>query len=196
MAKLWGGRFHAPTDPLVERFTSSIGVDYRLARYDVVGSIAHAKMLGRCRIIAPAESRRIVRGLEQMLRLLAQGQWHVNPNAEDIHTDVQHTLERLIGPVARKLHTARSRNDQVSLDLRLYCRAAVEQLSVAFRAVQRSLVSVAKKYERVVIPGYTHLQRAQPVLLAHHLLAYVEMLERDVEPVSYTHLTLPTKRIV
>lgn len=181
MTKLWGGRFRSPTDPLVERFTSSIGVDYRLARYDVIGSIAHAKMLGRCRIISSAESRRIVRGLERMLRLLAQGQWRVNPQAEDIHTDVQQTLERLIGSVARKLHTARSRNDQVSLDLRLYCRAAVDQLSLAFRAVQRSLVGVAHKYNRVVIPGYTHLQRAQPVLLAHHLLAYVEMFERDVE---------------
>ena len=116
-----------------------------------------------------------------MLRLLEQGRWKANANAEDIHTDVQQTLERLIGPVARKLHTARSRNDQVSLDLRLYCRAAVDQLSLAFRAVQRSLVSMARKYERVVIPGYTHLQRAQPVLLAHHVLAYVEMLERDVE---------------
>ncbi|MBI4343309.1 MAG: argininosuccinate lyase [Candidatus Omnitrophica bacterium] len=177
--KLWGGRFTKRTDPLVERFTSSIGVDHRLARYDVIGSIAHAKMLGRCRIIPSAESRRMVRGLERLLAAMRQGRWKVNPSAEDIHTQVQQGLERLIGPVARKLQTARSRNDQVSLDLRLYCRDAVADLSREIRALQHALVQLASRYRSVVIPGYTHLQRAQPILLAHHLLAYVEMLERD-----------------
>jgi argininosuccinate lyase len=178
---LWGGRFAKKTDPLVERFTSSIGVDYRLARYDVQGSIAHAKMLGRCRIIAAAESRRIVRGLTQLLRRIEAGRWTPDPSAEDVHTQIQQQLERLAGPVARKLHTARSRNDQVSLDLRLYCKDAVADISTAVRTLQAALVGCASANRTAVIPGYTHLQRAQPVLLAHHLLAYVEMLERDAE---------------
>ena len=178
---MWGGRFTKRTDPLIERFTSSIAVDYRLARYDVEGSIAHAKMLGRCGIITSVESRRLVRGLSRILGTIQQGTWKPNPRAEDIHTQVQQTLERAIGPVARKLHTARSRNDQVSVDLRLYCREAVTDLSQAIRGTQRALVRLATKYDDVVIPGYTHLQRAQPVLVAHHLLAYVEMVQRDVE---------------
>ena len=179
--KLWGGRFTKRTDPRVERFTSSIMMDYRLARYDVEGSIAHAKMLGRCRIVSAAQSRRLVQGLTRIQRVIAQGRWRPDPSAEDVHSQIQQQLERLVGPVAQTLHTARSRNDQVSLDLRLYCREAVGRLASGVRGVQRSLVHLAAQYETVVIPGYTHLQRAQPVLLAHHLLAYVEMLERDVE---------------
>ena len=178
-SKLWGGRFRKPTDPLVERYTSSIGVDYRLARYDVQGSIAHATMLGRCRIISSAESRRLVQGLTRILRAIEQGRWVPDPSAEDIHTQMQRDLERLIGPIARKLHTGRSRNDQVSVDLRLYCREASDRLTESLQHVQWSLVRLAKRYPEVIIPGYTHLQRAQPVLLAHHLLAYVEMLQRD-----------------
>jgi argininosuccinate lyase len=180
-SKLWGGRFKKATDPLVERFTSSIAVDYRLARYDVEGSIAHAKMLGHCGIVSKAESRHLVNGLTRILRSIEGGRWKPDPTAEDIHTQVQQTLERLVGPVARKLHAARSRNDQVSLDLRLYCREAVTQLSKAIRTLQRSLVLCAATHRSAVIPGYTHLQRAQPVLLAHHLLAYVEMLDRDAQ---------------
>ncbi len=179
--KLWGGRFTKTTDPLVERFTSSISVDYRLARYDVIGSIAHAKMLGRCKIISAAESRQLVRGLMTILKTIEQSRWKLDPSAEDIHTQIQQTLNRIAGLAARKLHTARSRNDQVSLDLRLYCRDAVMQASQAIRGLQRSLWHCASRNRNVVIPGYTHLQRAQPVLFAHHLLAYVEMLERDVE---------------
>ncbi len=180
-SKLWGGRFSKRTDPLVEQFTSSIGVDYRLARHDVIGSIAHAKMLGRCRIVSRAETQRLVSGLTRILRAIEQGRWKANPAAEDIHTQIQSSLDRLIGPVARKLHTARSRNDQVSLDLRLYCREEVAHLLEAIRGLQRALVRLARTHAHVVIPGYTHLQQAQPVLLAHHLLAYVEMLSRDAE---------------
>ena len=179
--KLWGGRFSKHTDPLVERFTSSIGVDHRLARYDVLGSIAHATMLGRRRIIPAADSRRIVAGLTRILRQIESGRWRFDSDVEDIHTQIQQQLEGVIGAPARKLHTARSRNDQVSLDLRLYCRDAVATLTDAIRDVQRGLVRLGERYRNVVIPGYTHLQRAQPVLLAHHLLAYVEMLQRDVE---------------
>src|SRR3989338_3829268 len=127
--KLWGGRFTKKTDPLVERVTSSIGVDYRLARYDLEGSIAPAKMLGPCGIVSMAEGHRLVQGLTRILRSVERGAWKPDPQAEDVHTQMQRTLERVAGPVARKLHTARSRNDQVSLDLRLYCRDAVTALS-------------------------------------------------------------------
>ncbi|MBI4340667.1 MAG: argininosuccinate lyase [Candidatus Omnitrophica bacterium] len=179
--KLWGGRFSTRTDPLVEQYTSSIAVDYRLARYDVEGSIAHAKMLGRCRIISAAESRTLVGALRRILQRIAAGRWKPDPSAEDIHTQIQQALQRLVGPVAKKLHTARSRNDQVCLDVRLYCRDAVERLTRAIRAAQSSLVAFGWANRQVIIPGYTHLQRAQPVLLAHHLLAYVEMLQRDAD---------------
>jgi argininosuccinate lyase len=178
---LWGGRFSRATDPLIERYTSSIAVDWRLARYDVLGSLAHAKMLGRCRLIAPSTARRLAQGLTRILRDIEAGRFAPDPDAEDIHTQIQQTLERLIGASARTLHTARSRNDQVALDLRLYCRDAVTQLSRAINGLQRALVRLAAAYQDVVIPGYTHLQRAQPVLLAHHLLAFVEMLQRDRE---------------
>lgn len=188
--KLWGGRFSKPTHPLVEKYTSSISVDWRLARYDVEGSIAHAKMLGRCRIISAAEAGRLVKGLSRIHRRIVSGQWKKDPSAEDVHTQIQQMLERAIGPVAKKLHTARSRNDQVCLDLRLYCRDAANQLAKAIKDFQSALVQTAWANREVIIPGYTHLQRAQPVLLAHHLLAYVEMLSRDSE-----RLTDAKKRI-
>ena len=179
--KLWGGRFKKATDPLVEQFTSSIAVDFRLAKYDVIGSIAHAKMLGTCGIIPHAEATRIVKGLERLLRSIERGEWKLDPSAEDVHSQVQQALTKLIGPVAEKLHTARSRNDQVALDIRLFCRDAGGQITKGIRKFQRALVDVAEHHRDVVIPGYTHLQQAQPVLLAHHLLAYVEMLQRDVD---------------
>ena len=180
-AKLWGGRFRSATHPVVECYTSSIAVDHALARYDVLGSIAHAKMLGKCRIIPAADAARLAAGLARLLRAIGQGRFAPDPRAEDIHTQVQAALERAVGPVARKLHTARSRNDQVALDLRLYCRDATGWLDAELQEVERALVRLARRYPQAVIPGYTHLQRAQPVLLAHHLLAYVEMLERDRE---------------
>ncbi|HEX9780385.1 MAG TPA: argininosuccinate lyase [bacterium] len=179
--KLWGGRFARATDPLVEAFTSSIAVDHKLARYDVLGSIAHAEMLGRRGIIARSDSRRLVRGLARLLAEIDGGRWTPDPSVEDVHTQVQQRLERSVGAVARKLHTARSRNDQVALDLRLYCRDAALGVQQELRAAQRALVRLGWSARDVVIPGYTHLQRAQPVLVAHHLLAYVEMLERDRE---------------
>lgn len=179
--KLWGGRFKKPTNPLVERYTSSIAVDARLACYDVIGSIAHAKMLGHCRIITQAESRKLVSGLNKILKRIGSGRWKADPSAEDVHTNIQQDLDKIVGSVGRKIHTARSRNDQVALDLRLYCRDVVVLLISDIRNLQRSLVDRAEKYQDIVIPGYTHLQRAQPVHIAHHLLAYVEMLERDIE---------------
>ena len=179
--KLWGGRFSQATDPVVERYTSSLAVDQRLAVYDVDGSIAHAKMLGRCRIIPAADSRRLVTGLQRVRRVVAAPGWRPDHRAEDVHTAMQQLLERTIGPVARTLHTARSRNDQVSLDLRLYCRDAVARVQQAIVRVQQALIQLASGHTRTVIPGYTHLQRGQPIVLAHQLLAYVEMLARDSE---------------
>ncbi|MBI3324248.1 MAG: argininosuccinate lyase [Candidatus Omnitrophica bacterium] len=178
---MWGGRFGKPTDPEVERFTSSIAVDARLARYDVLGSIAHAQMLGKQRIVPAATAGKIVRGLRRILRRIEAGRFVPDAKAEDIHSDIEARLTRLVGPDAGALHTARSRNDQVALDLRLYCLDAIARLSEGIAAVQRSLVGLAQRTANVVIPGYTHLQRAQPVLFAHHLLAYVEMLARDGE---------------
>ena len=169
------------THPLVECFTSSIAVDHRLAKYDVIGSIAHAKMLGACRIIPRADAAAIVKGLTRILRQIERGQFTPDPSVEDIHTQIQQMLTKRVGRAAERLHTARSRNDQVALDLRLYCRDAVRESIQNIRTVQRALVDVAQRHVRVMIPGYTHLQRAQPVLLAHHLLAYVEMLQRDAE---------------
>ena len=177
--KMWGGRFSKRTDPLVEQFTSSLAVDFRLAAFDVLGSLAHARMLGACGIIPKSDAARLVGGLQQLLRQIKQGKLIPDPTAEDIHTQVESALRKRIGPVADKLHTARSRNDQVALDLRLWCRDAVQDLRRLIRALQRTLVRAASQHLDVIIPGYTHLQRAQPVLLAHHLLAYVEMLERD-----------------
>jgi argininosuccinate lyase len=165
----------------VERYTSSIRIDYRLASYDVAGSMAHARMLGRCRIIPARDARRIISGLTRIARRIDAGAWRPDPSAEDVHSQIQQELERLIGAPARMLHAARSRNDQVALDLRLYCRDAVDLLEAAIHDAQRGLISLARRYPTVVIPGYTHLQRAQAVLAAHHLLAYVEMLERDGE---------------
>ena len=179
--KMWGSRFKHATDPLVERYTSSIAVDARLAAYDVQGSITHATMLGACKIIPQAEAKRLVKALERIDRLIEQGKFEPDASAEDIHSQIESMLGAMVGPIAGKLHTARSRNDQVALDLRLYCRDVVGQLSKRIVKLQRALLEVASDHREVVIPGYTHLQRAQPVLLAHHLLAYVEMLGRDHE---------------
>jgi len=179
--KMWGGRFSKATDPLVERYTSSIGFDFRLAAHDVAGSIAHATMLGACGIIPLPDARKLVRGLQRLAGMIERGQLEPDPSAEDVHSQVQAALAKLAGPVAAKLHTARSRNDQIALDMRLYCRDAVARLVKAAKRLQKALVETADAHRDVVIPGYTHLQRAQPVLLAHHLLAYVEMLGRDVQ---------------
>lgn len=177
--KLWGGRFATPTDPLVEEFTTSLPVERRLARYDVLGSIAHARMLGRCRILPASTARRLVRGLQAILAGLERGRLRLGGGHEDVHSAVQAALARRIGPAAQTLQTARSRNDQIALDMRLYCRDALGGIQRLIQTAQRAMVTFAHQHERVVLPGCTHLQHAQPVLLAHHILAYCEMLERD-----------------
>lgn len=179
MAKLWGARFDKKSDVLADLFTFSIDYDYRLAKYDVIGSIAHAQMLGKQGIIPKADAAKIVAGLKKILSTIEKGSFKHDPKAEDIHTDIQNKLKSLIGRAADRLHTARSRNDQVVLDVKLYALDHILHLAVAIEELQKSILVFARQHSDVIIPGYTHLQQAQVVLLAHHMLAYVEMLERD-----------------
>jgi len=179
MSKLWGARFDRKSDPLADAFTFSISYDQRLAKYDVKGSIAHAQMLGKQGIIPKSDAAKIVAGLKKILLQIESGKFKYDPKAEDIHTDIQNRLKLLIGQSADKLHTARSRNDQVVLDMKLYCRDEITALLTAIVDLQKSILDFAQKNKDVIIPAYTHLQAAQVVLLAHHMLAYVEMLERD-----------------
>jgi len=179
MSKLWGARFDKKSDPLADSFTFSISYDHRLAKYDVKGSIAHAQMLGKQGIIPKSDAAKIVAGLKKILSTIDAAKFKYDPTAEDIHTDIQNRLKLMIGKSADKLHTARSRNDQVVLDMKLYCRDEITKLLSAVAALQDSIIDFANKNRDVIIPAYTHLQTAQVVLLAHHMLAYVEMLERD-----------------
>ncbi|HLN85724.1 MAG TPA: argininosuccinate lyase, partial [Candidatus Limnocylindrales bacterium] len=179
--KLWGGRFSGGTAASVEAFTASIDIDCRLYRHDILGSIAHAKMLGKQRIISARDAAKIVRGLETIRREIDAGKFALSSADEDIHMNIERRLTELIGPAGGKLHTARSRNDQVALDMRLYLRDEVAVIIESLRALQTTLAKAAKKHLDVIMPGYTHLQRAQPVLLSHHLLAYYDMFGRDRE---------------
>ncbi len=179
--KRWSGRFKSQMDPEALRFGASIPFDHKLAPYDIQGSIAYTKALARARLLTGAESRRIQEGLNRVAKDLAAGRIPYQTELEDIHTHVERALIDRIGEVGGKLHTGRSRNDQVATDLRLYCLDQLKQLRRALRGLQKVLVSKARVWQKVRVPGYTHLQRAQPVLLAHHFLAYVEMLERDEE---------------
>ncbi len=177
--KPWGGRFEKSTDALMERFSASISFDQALYAYDIAGSIAHCKMLAKCRIIKPAEAKKIVTGLEKILKEFDTGRFQIDESLEDIHMNIEHRLTQLIGPVAGKLHTARSRNDQICLDIRMYLRDEVGEITQAIQRLGKTLLTLAKKHIDHIIPGYTHMQRAQPVLLSHHLLAHLEMLLRD-----------------
>ncbi|MBU0549799.1 MAG: argininosuccinate lyase [Candidatus Omnitrophica bacterium] len=182
--KLWGGRFDKKTDPLVEEFTSSISYDKKLACFDIKGSIAHAKMLGKCKIITKKESAILVKGLESIGKKI--GKVKLNSKAEDIHTAIANLLRSKVGKVADKLHTARSRNDQVVLDVKMYTKDAIDNLICLITSLQKAIIKFANKNSKIIIPAYTHLQVAQCVLLSHHLLAYVEMLARDKERLSDT----------
>jgi argininosuccinate lyase len=179
--KQWGGRFEEKTAKIVERFTSSIDVDRRLYAYDIQGSIAHSKTLAKAGIISAKEARELTAGLKKVKQEIDAHAFDYNDALEDIHTHIESRLAQLVGPVAQKLHTARSRNDQVALDVRLYLRDTVTTIIRLLRRLQKAMVRVAKRQVDAVLPGYTHLQRAQPVLLAHHLLAYYEMFSRDAE---------------
>ncbi len=177
--KPWSGRFAKKTNPLVDAYTGSLEVDATLYSHDIRASIAHARMLARKRIIPRADADAIVRGLREIEREIERGEFPFDASLEDIHTNIEARLAEKIGDAAGRLHTARSRNDQVATDLRLYTKDAIEHLMGCVYDLQTALLDMAERHSSVVMPGYTHLQRAQPVLLAHHLLAYFEMLERD-----------------
>jgi argininosuccinate lyase len=179
--KPWSGRFTARTDPAAERFTASLGFDRRLAPHDLLGSQAWARALCRAGLLSELERDRLIKGLEAIGRELAEGAFPFRPDLEDIHMNIERRLVELVGPVGGKLHTGRSRNDQIALDERLYLKDAVAQARAGLARTQAALVDRAAASVDVPMPGYTHLQRAQPIVLGHHLLAYVFMLERDRE---------------
>ncbi len=182
--KLWGGRFEEPTLKEVDTFSTSISVDHRLWEVDLLGSMAHAKMLGQVGVLAKADSEKIIVGLQSILNDLQAGQQQIDFNAEDIHSDMELKLVRKIGEVAGRLHTARSRNDQVATDTRLYLLKEVSYLQQELKALQKYFLSTAEKHLESILPGLTHMQHAQPVSLAHHLLAYFWMFQRDYERLS------------
>ena len=181
MSKTWGGRFSQSADPTAERFTGSLAFDQRLWPHDIAGSVAWARALARAALITTAEADTLVKGLEAVRAELEGGTFRFRPELEDIHTNVERRLVELVGDVGGKLHTGRSRNDQIALDERLYLREVLAQTSAALRAAQEALLARAAETVEAPMPGYTHLQRAQPIVLAHHLLAYVFMLQRDRE---------------
>jgi argininosuccinate lyase len=178
-AKLWGGRFTQPTDKFVEEFTSSINFDKRLYHQDIRGSIAHAQMLGKQGIIPRADVEQIVHGLRGILGQIETGDFDFSVALEDIHMNIESRLSTRIGEAGKRLHTGRSRNDQVALDLRLYLRDELVEISAYLDLLIDALLFQAEKNLGVIMPGYTHLQTAQPILYSHHMLAYVEMFKRD-----------------
>jgi argininosuccinate lyase len=174
-------RFHKAADKQVVEFTASVAYDFRLYPYDIAGSIAHAKMLAKQGIISAPEAETITRGLESIKEEIEQGRFQFKTELEDIHMNIEARLIEKVGEVGGRLHTARSRNDQIALDLRLFTKEAISKTLAGLKSLERALVNLAEANREVIIPGYTHLQAAQPVLLAHHLLAYFEMLRRDAE---------------
>lgn len=182
--KLWAGRFQNDTSALMDDFNSSIAVDSRMYKQDIQGSIAHAKMLAKCGIITAAEGTEICEGLMSILNDLRNGTAALSVDAEDVHMNVEALLIQRIGEAGKRLHTARSRNDQVALDVRMYLRDAAEEISVLLETLQSELLDVAEANVDVILPGYTHMQRAQPISFAHHLLAYCEMFSRDAERIG------------
>jgi argininosuccinate lyase len=178
------GRFKQKADKLVDEYTASISFDWRLYPYDIAGSIAHARMLAKQGIISTSEAETIIKGLTAVKEEIERGEFEFKPELEDIHMHIEARLIEKVGEVGGKLHTARSRNDQVALDLRLFAKEAISNTLVRLRELQRALVALAEANRELIIPGYTHLQPAQPVLLAHHLLAYFEMFQRDIDRFS------------
>ncbi|RIW29026.1 argininosuccinate lyase [Bacillus salacetis] len=181
MAKLWGGRFTKETNKLVEEFTASISFDQKLALEDIEGSLAHVKMLGETEIIPIEDVKLIIEGLLKLRSKIESGEMEYSVEHEDIHMNIEKQLIELIGPAGGKLHTGRSRNDQVATDMHLYLNRKTKELIGLVKAVQEAILEQAKDNVETIIPGYTHLQRAQPVSFAHHLLAYFWMFQRDKE---------------
>jgi argininosuccinate lyase len=184
--KTWGGRFDGSTDARVEAFTESISFDKRLYRHDILGSQAHARMLAEVGLLTPAEAEQIRVALDEIGAMIEAGLMEFSISLEDIHTHIERALIAKIGDVGRKLHTGRSRNDQIVTDVKLWTRDAIDDLDVLLAELQKSFVLSAERERDVVIPGYTHLQRAQPVLAAHYFLAYAEKFQRDRERLADT----------
>ena len=180
MEKLWAGRAHGALDAAADSFNSSISVDSRMYKEDIRGSIAHAAMLAKCGIISPDEGSRLIEGLGGILADLESGALAIDPSAEDIHSFVESELTARLGDVGKKLHTARSRNDQVAVDTRLYLRGEAERTVLLLKELIRAIASTAGRTQDAIMPGYTHLQRAQPVTFAHYILAYGMMFARDI----------------
>ena len=180
-AGAWSDRFEQGLHPFIEAFNASIGFDLTLLQEDLDGSIAHARMLASCEVIAEEESVQLVDGLETIRLEAAEGRFNPGLADEDVHFAVERRLIALVGSVGKKLHTGRSRNDQVGTDLRLWLRRRLDEIDYYLQRLQRALLDQADRHQTTMIPGYTHLQRAQPLCLAHHLLAYIEMLQRDRE---------------
>jgi argininosuccinate lyase len=178
---LWSGRFKEPLAEIALKFSSSIGLDKQLFREDIAGSIAHVEMLAAVKVLTAAEARRIRTALRSIQKEIENGKFKLNGDCEDVHLAIEQRLIQKIGSLGGKLHTGRSRNDQIALDERLYLREAARELAKLIVQLQRVLLYKAEKYFGVLMPGYTHVQRAQPIMLSHHLLAYVSMLERDLE---------------
>ena len=184
MAKLWGGRFQKATDKKVDDFNSSIRFDKRMYSQDIKGSIAHAKMLGKQGIIAKEDSEKIVAGLKEILAEIRDGKVEFLIDAEDIHMNIEKLLTDKIGESGKRLHTGRSRNDQVALDIRMYMMDETDEISAMLKELLATVVSLAAEHTETIMPGYTHLQKAQPITLAHHFMAYFEMFRRDAERLS------------
>lgn len=179
--KLWGGRFEKQTAQEVDDFNSSIHFDCRLYRQDILGSIAHAKMLGKQNIISKEDSMQICQGLEEILHDIEEGRINFSISNEDIHMNIESLLIEKIGDVGKKLHTGRSRNDQIALDIRMYTREIIDQVIKQLVSLEDTIIEIAKQHITTIMPGYTHLQKAQPITLAHHMMAYFEMFRRDIE---------------
>lgn len=178
---MWAGRFSKQVDETVNAFNSSIAFDGRMYKHDIQGSMAHAEMLGDCGIIPKEDSLEIIEGLKGILDDIENGKLALDPNAEDIHMFIEAELTKRLGDVGKRLHTARSRNDQVAVDIRLYLRDEIDRIHAMVKELAVTILNMAKEHTETIMPGYTHLQRAQPVTFAHHLMAYVWMLIRDME---------------
>lgn len=183
--KLWGGRFSKETHPLVEEFTKSVQYDNKLARYDVFGSLAHVQILKKAKYLTPREAARLTKALAGIFASINNKTFRYNPKVEDIHTDIQNKLEASLGELALKLHTARSRNDQVVFATKTYCKMELGKLGADIAELQKALQGLALRNKDLVIPGFTHMQHAQPVYLKDYLGAYVEMLKRDSERLDF-----------
>ncbi|MGD8208103.1 MAG: argininosuccinate lyase, partial [Thiohalocapsa sp.] len=179
--KPWGGRFSEPTDAFVEAFTASVEFDRRLYRYDIEGSRAHARMLAKVGVITAEDRDRILAGLDQILEEIESGRFGWSVSLEDVHMNIEARLTERIGEAGKRLHTGRSRNDQVATDIRLYLRDQIDHLRAEIRRAQAALLDLAEREADAIMPGFTHLQVAQPVSFGHHMLAWFEMLERDHE---------------